>query len=362
MLQALRNWGDTLLGRGSAAITVPVMDGSLKPNRVLDEATVVATHSGLDDLAGNGGILFASAGPLLLRLAGQELIEVRRFDADISALALSPNGRLAVALDGRRVLVMGSVDGAEVARLESPASQPLVAANALAFDGEDQLLLTDGSAQHGPAQWCHDLMALGRSGRVLRWHVASGRVDVIAADLQFAFGVLPVPGGALFSESWRHRVMLANAPSGTRGLLAELPGYPSRMAAASGGGFWLSCFVCRTQLVEFVLREPAYRTRMVAEIDPRYWIAPALSSGNSFLEPLQGAGVKQMGVLKPWAPPRSYGLVLKVAADGRIVESMHSQVDGKHHGITAIAEHDGALVATSKGSGRLLRVELGARA
>jgi hypothetical protein len=111
--------------------------------------------------------------------------------------------------------------------------------------------------------------------------------------------------------------------------------------------------------VEFVLREPAYRERMMTEIDPRHWIAPALSSGHSFLEPLQGAGVKQMGVLKPWAPPRSYGLVLRVAADGRILRSLHSQVDGRHHGITAVVEHGGALYAASRGSGRLLRVAAG---
>jgi len=107
-----------------------------------------------------------------------------------------------------------------------------------------------------------------------------------------------------------------------------------------------------------VLREDAYRRRMVAEIDPRYWIAPALSSGKSFLEPLQGAGVKQMGMLKPWAPPRSYGLVVRVDAKGQVVSSLHSQVDGHHHGITAVAEFGGALYAVSKGSGRLLRVSL----
>ena len=128
------------------------------------------------------------------------------------------------------------------------------------------------------------------------------------------------------------------------------------MAAASDGGVWLSCFVSRTQLVEFVLREKAYRQKMVTEIDPRFWVVPALSSGKSFLEPLQGAGVKQMGVLKPWAPPRSYGLVLKVSAQGRILSSMHSQVDGQHHGITGVAEYQGHLYAVSKGSGRLLRV------
>jgi hypothetical protein len=141
-------------------------------------------------------------------------------------------------------------------------------------------------------------------------------------------------------------------------LLAELPGYPSRMAPAADGGFWLSCFVCRTQLVEFVLREKAYRERMVAEIDPRHWIAPALSSGHSFLEPLQGAGVKNMGVLKPWAPPRSYGLVIRLDAAGRPLASLHSRVDGQHHGIVAAAECAGALYVLSRGAGRVLHLDL----
>ena len=172
--------------------------------------------------------------------------------------------------------------------------------------------------------------------------------------------VLPAPsteGAALELNTIATRLQ-STYGKGKGALVAELPGYPSRMSAAAGGGFWLSCFVCRSQLVEFVLREPAYRQRMIQEIDPRYWIAPALSSGHSFLEPLQGAGVKQMGMLKPWAPPRSYGLVLRVSADGRVLSSLHSQVDGRHHGVTAVVECAGALWVASKGAGRLLRIDL----
>lgn len=359
MLQQLRGAADRLLGRGSAAISVPVMDGTLKPNRRLDEAAVVAPLPGIDDVAGNGRVLVVSAGATLWRLQGDTLVELRRFDADISALALSAQGRLAVGLGGRRVLVLDGLDGSELARLDSAAGQPLVAVNGLAFLGEDRLLLTDGSATRGPAQWCHDLMEHGRSGRLLRWPFAGSQVEVLAHHLHHAFGALALGDAVLVSESWRHRVMRVQTTGPTRALVAELPGYPSRMAPAAAGGVWLSCFFCRTQLVEFVLREDAYRKRMLAEIDPRHWIAPALASGQSFLEPLQGAGVKQMGVLKPWAPPRSYGLVLRVADDGRILESMHSQVDGHHHGITGLAEHAGALYAVSKGSAKLLRVELG---
>jgi hypothetical protein len=356
MLDTLREWRDQLLGRGSAAITVPVMDGALKPNRALDDAAVVAERDGLDDLASDGSHLYASAGTALLRLQGEVLTEVRRFDAAITAIALSARGRIAVALGGQRVLLLDG-SGAEIARLDTLGSQRMHAANALAFEGEDVLLVSDGSQDHAPAHWCHDLMARGRSGRVARWSFRGSGVEVLAQGQAYAFGVLSQVDAVLHSESWRHRILRTNS-HGTRPLLSELPAYPSRMVPAAGGGFWLTCFACRTQLVEFVLREDAYRRRMVEEIDPRYWVAPALSSGQSFLEPLQGAGVKSMGVLKPWAPPRSYGLVMKVAADGRIERSLHSLVDGRHHGITAVAEHDGALYAVSKGSGRLLKVEL----
>lgn len=357
MWQTLRDFGDRLLGRGSAAITVPTMDGALKPNRALDEAAVVAELPGIADLATDGRALFVAAGPVLYRLDGERLVEQRRFDAEISALAVAADGTLAVALGGRLVRVFGADGSAELARLDAAAGRPLQSANALAFGADGVLWLSDGSAVHGPLQWCHDLMSLGRSGRIVRWRFRDGAAEVPAGDCRYAFGVLPRGDGVLYSESWRHRVV-SHGPAGARALLAELPGYPSRLAPAADGGLWITCFVCRTQLVEFVLREPAYRRRMMAEIDPRYWIAPALSSGGSFLEPLQGAGVKQMGVLKPWAPPRSYGLVIRADAEGRIVSSLHSLVDGRHHGITAVQELGGRLYAASQGGGRLLAVDL----
>jgi len=107
-----------------------------------------------------------------------------------------------------------------------------------------------------------------------------------------------------------------------------------------------------------VLRENAYRRRMMSEIDPAYWIAPKLKSGQSFLEPMQGAHIKTMGVVKPWAPPRSYGLVIRLDATGVPLFALHSRVDGVNHGIVAAVEMDGALFALAKGPGRLLRAPL----
>lgn len=352
MFDAFRAFTDRLLGRGSAAIAVPVMDGVLKPNRVLDNAEVVAELPDLDDLAVAQGVLWMTAGPALYRLDADGPVEVRRFERPITALAAATDGSLALALGGTELLLLGP-DGQECARLQSAGGRALRCINAIAFDAAaSRWLFTEGSAEHDNEGWCRDLMTHGASGRVSAW-TPRGGVQDIAHGLRHAYGVLAQGGAVLASESWSHRVM--QWPE-VRVRVAQLPGYPSRMVPAAGGGFWLCCFVCRTQLVEFVLREDSYRRRMIHEVDPRYWIAPALSSGHSFLEPLQGAGVKQMGVLKPWAPPRSYGLVVRVDAQGQVCASLHSQVDGRHHGITAVAEHAQALYVVSKGSNRLLRV------
>src|SRR3546814_20070608 len=95
---------------------------------------------------------------------------------------------------------------------------------------------------------------------------------------------------------------------------------------------------------------------MMKTVEPRYWVAPALSSGADFKEPLQGGSVRQMGILKPWAPPRSYGLLIRLGPDLRPCYSLHSRVGGKNHGIVAAVEHGDFLIVLSKGAGRILRL------
>ena len=210
MFDSLKTVTDRLLGRGSAAITVPVMDGKLLPNRLLDHATVLAELPGIDDLAFAAGTLLASAGPVLWRLDGGRLVEHARFEADITALAASRQGRLAVALGGRRIRVLAA-DGTPQATLDTLGGQPLHAVNALAWAGDEALLFTDGSRQYGTTQWSHDLMTLGRSGRAGRWWLGSGEAELLADGLAHAFGVLPAGDGARVSESWQHRVQQLSA-------------------------------------------------------------------------------------------------------------------------------------------------------
>lgn len=354
MMSAIARWRDEFLGRGDAAITIPIFDGALKPNRLLDQVAQSWALPGAEDIATDGIDVFIADGSNLLRLNGDASEVVHQFEGRITALACVPGGGFAVALNGREVRTVGTRQATR--QWQEANGKPFVAVNALSATADGRLLVTDGSTRRSCEHWCHDLMERGKSGRVLELNLDDGLARDVASGLAYAFGACTGAGGVWASESWRHRVMKYDDKGRGEVVLDELPAYPSRITAAAGGGFWLTAFAGRTQLVEFVLREDAYRKRMIAEVDPRYWIAPALNSGTTFLEPLQGAGVKMRGVIKPWAPPRSYGLVMKLSADGTILYSLHSRLDGHHHGVVAAVECASNLYVLSKGSGKLLRL------
>jgi hypothetical protein len=356
MISALKNFADRFLGRGDATITVPSFDGALKPNQILEKAETIGQFEAPEDLATDGKTIYIADGAALLRLDGSATTEVRRFDRAISALCCLPNGGIAAALDGREVQVFATPSASSAAVSISDPS--FNAINALSPGQRGTLIATDGSSARPYGQWVYDLMERGRTGRVLSLDIASGRARPIASGLSYAFGACAAGDAVFVSESWRHQIVAIAQNGSRRVVLDNLPVYPSRLSPAASGGFWLTAFAARTQLIEFVLRENAYRRRMMAEIDPEYWIAPKLKSGQSFLEPMQGAHIKTMGVVKPWAPPRSYGLVIRLNADGMPLYAAHSRVDGVNHGVVAAVEMAGSLYAIAKGPGRLLRAPL----
>ena len=357
MIAALTKLTDQLLGRGEAAVTVPPFDGALKPNQYLEDAAIFAELEELEDLASDGKDLFAAQERKVLRFADGEAREIARFDAPVTALCVLSDGGIAVALDGRRIAIRGGRhDGKS---FDAAAGGAFTSINALAATGEGKLIATEGSRTQPFEKWCHDLMQRGSSGRVVELDPATGAARELAKGTAFAFGACATPAGEIwFSESWRHRLVVSEGPRAGKALIDSLPVYPSRMAPAAGGGFWLTAFTARTQLVEFVLRENAYRRRMMAEIEPRFWIAPKLSSGHTFLEPMQGAHIKTMGILKPWAPPVSYGLVIRLSPEGEPVYSLHSRTGGHNHGIVAAVECGEDLYVLAKGRGRILRLPI----
>jgi hypothetical protein len=73
---------------------------------------------------------------------------------------------------------------------------------------------------------------------------------------------------------------------------------------------------------------------------------------------MQGAQLKMMGIVKPWAPPHSYGLVIRLDAQGHVRYGLHSRFDGKHHGVVAAVQCDDDLFVLAKGCRRVLRLSV----
>jgi hypothetical protein len=95
---------------------------------------------------------------------------------------------------------------------------------------------------------------------------------------------------------------------------------------------------------------------MIAEVPEPFWMAPALASGLSHKEPMQGSQLKRLGVLKPYAETRSYGLVVNCDANMKPLSSYHSRADGTVHGTVAACEFGQDLFVASRGSGKIVRL------
>ena len=349
-----RVW-DAVWGRGEFSVTVPSMDGALRPNTRLDDAAVLLEAAGVDDLAVTGGRLYFSQGEHLFVFDGGTEAPrlLKTFSASISAVAASRAGKLAIGLDTGGVLVRPTPECNDETWVE--LSEKSLSPSALGFAADGSLLVGIGSSRNRASEWKRDLMMLGSSGSVWRVPASGGLAEEVGRDLAFPSGVaVDAAGAVVVSEAWRHRLVRKRSDGTWEPVLWDIPGYPGRLIPTASGGYWLSVFAPRSQMIEFVLREKVYRERMISEVPEDFWMAPSLRAGRSFKEPLQGGGVKHLGIHKPWGPTRSYGLLVRLDENFHPVESLHSRSDGKRHGVTSAADWNGQTIVTSKGDGVLL--------
>lgn len=363
MLSFARNACDAITGRGTAAVTIPAMDGPLRANGRLQDSRRMLSVECPDNLVRAQDTVYFSTGTELHALMPGERDSTvcAVFDGRITALASDADGALAIGVEGHGIELRDR--SGQRSPLKSMDGARFGCTTALAFRGPGTLYACEGSTRLPASQWQRSLMERDASGSVWKLELQNGRASRIATNLAYPNGILvdSSGGGVVVSEAWRHRLVRIVAPS--KGMhqtvLSNLPGYPARLSAAAQSGYWLAVFAPRSQLIEFVLKERAYCARMMREVaDPNLWVAPALGSGKTFLEPLQGGAVKQMGIRKPWAPTRSYGLVLRLDEDFHVLESLHSRADGNCHGITSCVQHGDALLSTSGGGNALLETLL----
>jgi hypothetical protein len=335
------------------AITIPPMDGALRPNTALDEAPVLLQADAPDNLAWIEDRLVFSSGRKVLAFskthpgsAPETLVE---FGAGVSCLAGRPGGGSVLGLDNGEIRIWDE-QGSETI-LNGIGPKALRCPTALLFLDGNTLIVCQGSANVAPSGWVRDLMQKGASGSVWRLDLKTGQQSCLASGLAFPSGVLARASELVVAESWQHRLvsLAADRPGAARPVLGNLPAYPSRLAPAGDGGAWLCLFAPRNRLIEFILQEDAYRRAMLQDVAPQFWIAPALSGHRSFLEPLQCGAVTTMGISKAWAPSRSYGLLVRLDRDMQPIASHHSRANGTRHGVTSAIEIDGHVYVACKG-------------
>src|SRR3954454_14922177 len=188
------------------AITVPPLDGALRPNTPLDDAPLVATLDAPDHLVRDAaGRILAASGPTLLVLeTGGGAPPLARFDAVITALAAVPDGSVLVALDDGRLLRWRA--GASPEPLPVPG---LACPTAVTLLDTKTALVAQGSATRRPSDWARDLLERNSTGTVWEVELSSGKARMIAQSLAFPFGLAPTPDGqhVVVSESWRNRLV-----------------------------------------------------------------------------------------------------------------------------------------------------------
>ena len=333
-------------------ITIPPMDGAFRANTDLDDAPSFTNIDQADNLAILDGKLIASSGNHVYEFDDKgKASQLHKFDSEITAIAVSPDGKLTVALDNGELLIDGE-------KASIPASLNCITAIAYSLDGT--MWLANGSTKNPASSWVVDLMQKNACGSIWKSEAGTGIFNQITDALAWPNGILVHDDHLVVSESWRHRLIRVDCTTGIKeNLLLHIPGYPARLTPTLDGGSWMSVFAPRNRLIELVLQETHYRYDMMASVPRQFWIAPALSSGNSFLEPLQCGGMKLMGVHKPWAPSRSCGMAVHLDSSMKPTHSHHSRANGHRHGTCSAIEHDGRLYVAAKGGNCIVTIKAG---
>jgi sugar lactone lactonase YvrE len=269
-----------------------------------------------------------------------EPVDEATTNADLETFA-NPGGRpLGMEFDGDDLVVAAegaglvsiSPDGAVTTLSESAGGRDIAFADDLFIADDGTIYFTDAT-EHDLFQ--DELFELQDTGRLLAYHPDSGETTVELEDLGFANGICPHADGesVLVTETSRYRVIrywYDGERAGESELFAEnLIGYPDNIEAGDDGTYWLAI--------------PSIRDESFDDLQGRPWVKRQLGKLPKFV----------LGQVNGDA----YGLVLRLNADGEVIESLHDP-DGDVFGVTSATPHDGALYLGSLFGERVARYPL----
>jgi len=334
--------------------SVPPLEAGLRPNNLLDTARVALSSFEVDDIAllDGGAVAMSHGREVYVMLDASDPGLLASFDGAVMALGTHAGAVLA-AVEGRGLVQIG-LSGQVTDLCQDDLMKHCVTAVCGLVDGGVAVAI--GSLNHSHTAWTHALVTNEASGLFVL--VRNGNVQTLANGLAWPSGVCAVDdGNLLLSLSLAHRIETVAVATGKREvMLSNFPAYPGRLNAHPDG--WVVAFpYVRNRLSELLLKERDFVDEMMRTITPDEWMVPLLRNENPYTSALQLGQLRVLGVLKPWAPARSYGLVGVLDHSGRITSSYHSRVEGSQHGVTAAASTDEGILVAVRGSRNVLIVK-----
>lgn len=318
----------------------PSLSGALEPGDELTSVETVVTCDGPEDVAfdDRGQLYTGVEDGRVLRTV--DPVDAGTTDAELEAFAATGGRPLGMAFDGEDLLVCAedagllsvSPDGEVTTLTRRAGGREIAFADDLYVADDGTVYFSDGTA-HDIFQ--DELFELGDTGRLLAYDPASGTTSVELTDLGFANGVCPHEDGEsiLVTETARYRVTRYWIDGDREGeaerFVGNLPGYPDNIEAAGDGTHWVAM--------------PLLRTAGFDALQGRPWVKRQLGK---FPEAL----FESISV-------DPYGLVLRLDADGEVVDSLHDPA-GDVFGITSATPHEDALYLGSLFGERVTRHRL----
>ncbi|WP_296763297.1 SMP-30/gluconolactonase/LRE family protein [Sediminimonas sp.] len=319
----------------------PGYTGDYAPNDRLAalQFTDIGDHIGPEDAdIGPDGMVYMAThtGDILRAGVGGAKAEVfANTDGRPLGLEFGPDGTLYVA-DAYRGLIAVARDG--TVRLLADVTEggsPIRYADDVDVAPDGRIYFSDASTRFGAREVGStltasvlDLVEHSANGRVLVHDPETGTTRVFADGLTFANGVAVSPDGTalMVVETGEYRVLrydLGAPDSEPDVLLTNTPGFPDNINNAPDGNYWVGLVSPRNPVMDKLANKPQLR-RVIMRLPD---------------------------TMKP-APTR-HGFVLRMAADGTVLETLQDPAGDYALTTGAVTAPDGTVIVTSLSEPRL---------
>jgi sugar lactone lactonase YvrE len=331
-------WPVSIEPVGWRAPAAPPAEGPYAPNDRLRGVEAIGAGVALGPEAtaidDRGRVHVGTSDGRILRLdpASRRFEELARTGGRPLGLAFDRAGRLYVC-DAWKGLLALAPSGELTSVATSQGGVPLRFANDVDVGPDGTVYFTDASSRFHFGEDREDIVEHGGRGRLLAYHPASGRTDLLLGGLQFANGVAVSGDGTylVVNETGAYRVVrywLAGPKRGTaEPFLENLPGFPDNVTwSPEREAFWIALYAPRVPVVDALASRPALR-KMILRL-PR------------FTQP----------------EPKRLAWALAVDESGLVVESLQDTSPSSYSPVTSVRERDGVLwigSVTRDGLGRI---------